>query len=174
MATASRLIEILKETAKRLESGATYRWTHQGRCNCGHLAQTITGMSPDDIHQIALTGEGEWRDHAQTFCENSGLAVDDLITQLLNAGLTIEELGHLEWLSDPEVLRWVPSAQLPLDYKRRSDVVAYFKTWAKVLAAEEELRRNPAANVELNGRPYVRRFRAETALDENPVSGRAA
>ncbi|MBV72395.1 MAG: hypothetical protein CMH52_13810 [Myxococcales bacterium] len=174
MATVSRLIEILKDTAKRLKSGATYRWTHQGRCNCGHLAQTITGLSPDDIHQIALTGEGEWRDHAQTFCESSGLAVDDLITQLLNAGLTIEDLGHLEWLSDPKVLRWVPTTQLPLDYKRRTDVVAYFETWAKVLAAEEELRRNPAANVELNGRQYVRRFRAETALDENPVSGRAA
>ena len=118
-------------------------------------------MSPDDIHQIALTGE-EWRDHAQTFCENSGLAVDDLITQLLNAGLTIEELGHLEWLSDPDVLRWVPSAQLPstTNADRRRGVP---RPGPKCLPPRKnyvEIRQP----MELNGRPYVRRFRAETAL----------
>ena len=37
-----RLIDALRATARRLEDGARYEWGHMGRCNCGHLAQTLT------------------------------------------------------------------------------------------------------------------------------------
>jgi hypothetical protein len=43
------LINALRETADRLEQGAHYEWGHMGRCNCGHLVQTLTWMSDYEI-----------------------------------------------------------------------------------------------------------------------------
>ena len=86
----------LRATAKRLRDGASYRWTHQGRCNCGHLAQTLTGLESRTIHEIAIRSEGEWADHVSEYCDTSGLPVNDLIKQMLSSGLTIEELGDCE------------------------------------------------------------------------------
>ncbi len=45
------LIEALRRTAARLATGAEYRWTHMGSCNCGHLAQTVTELcrERDDV-----------------------------------------------------------------------------------------------------------------------------
>ena len=174
MTTMNRLIEILTETAERLRDGAPYKWTHQGSCNCGHIAQTITGLNSDEIHRIALTGEGEWRDHAATHCASSGLAVDNLIASLLSVGLTIEALGHLEWLSDPAVTKWLPASRRALSHKQRDDVVLYLETWVQVLKADKLLRQDPNADILVNGFHYTRDFASEAALDVNPAAGRAA
>ena len=76
----SVLEEVLLKTIQRLSSKSKYQWTHQGNCNCGHVIQSVTGMSPGKIHNIALTGPGEWVDHAKKYCKTSGLPVDDLIS----------------------------------------------------------------------------------------------
>ena len=47
------LVTVLRETADRLESGDAYQWAHFGRCNCGHLVQTVTRLSPAEIHAVA-------------------------------------------------------------------------------------------------------------------------
>ena len=77
------LEEVLLKTIERLTLKSKYQWTHQGNCNCGHLIQSATGMSPGKIHNIALSGPGEWVDHAKNYCKASALPVDDLISQLL-------------------------------------------------------------------------------------------
>ena len=68
MAQASlRLIQALRETAARLERESTiYRWSQLAHCNCGHLAQTITGLSPSAIHEAAVRHRGDWAEQART------------------------------------------------------------------------------------------------------------
>ncbi len=42
MATPNKyLIKKIREAAGNIESGAPYNWGHVGKCNCGHLLQTI-------------------------------------------------------------------------------------------------------------------------------------
>ena len=43
------LIEAIRNTAKKLETGAPYQWGHMGSCNCGNLAQEITDLSEKEI-----------------------------------------------------------------------------------------------------------------------------
>lgn len=167
----------LRMTATRLRDGASYRWTHQGRCNCGHLAQTLTGLSEVEIHQIALRSEGEWADHVAEYCEVSGVPVNDLIREMLAFGLKIDELGDLERLSSPRVTRWLPRQRRYLDYRSREDVILYFETWAQVIEAEQQWHQNPNEHILINGKIFVM-YETPTeipmALDENPASGYVA
>lgn len=83
MAQASlRLVQALRETAVRLERESTvYRWSQLAHCNCGHLAQTITGLSPSAIHEAAARHRGDWAEQARTIAPaagSGGLSVVDL------------------------------------------------------------------------------------------------
>ena len=131
---SKRLIDALVVTAKRLDSGAAYSWGHLGKCNCGHLTQTLTGVSPDDIHRKALGRGGDWGDVSEDYCPTSGMPVDKLIQSLLAAGLQLEDIAHLEELDDPKVLRHVPQ-EFPrhLERNNREHAVAYFNAWALLL-----------------------------------------
>ena len=60
------LIGALRTTAERLANGAKYEWGHMGRCNCGHLLQTITGLTDYEIVQSIDFQLDEWTEHAQT------------------------------------------------------------------------------------------------------------
>jgi hypothetical protein len=68
MARASaRLVGALRETAARLErEDIVYRWSQLAHCNCGHLTQTITGLSPGAIHEAAARQRGDWAEQART------------------------------------------------------------------------------------------------------------
>lgn len=172
----------LRVTADRLRRGAPYRWTHQGRCNCGHLAQTITRLSGAAIHDAAVQSPGEWVDHAERYCATSGAPIDRLIRQMLEAGLDLDEIADLERLTHPAVLRHLPDSRRALDNRDRDDVVLYFETWAAVLDAEAtthhaRLLGRPAPTLYINDRPYVHREppeHLELPLDEHPAAGRAA
>ncbi len=135
------LIEALRTTASRLASGAEYRWTHMGSCNCGHLAQTVTRLPREEIHRLALQKAGDWGEQAleyspTEYCPASGYPIDHVIEALLGLGLTREDLWHLERLSDPNVLRRLPIGQRDLCCRERDDVVVYLRTWADLLEDE--------------------------------------
>lgn len=139
MATASPIIiEILRQTADRLEEGADYRWTHQGRCNCGHLIQTTTGLGAAEINQRAQTKPGEWSEHAVDYCPVTAHPLDDVIRALEEVGFSPNDLAHIEYLSDRHVSAATRehSKNRYLDYRDRDDVVLYFRTWADLLEAE--------------------------------------
>lgn len=136
------LIHALRVTAERLKTDAPYRWTHQGACNCGHLAQTVTRLSKAELHRMALQKAGDWSAHAVEYCPGSGYPVDHVIEQMLALGLTTDDIVHLERLSDPRVVaRLAPLA--PLDFRARAHVTAYLEAWADLLA--EQLPEKPAA-----------------------------
>ena len=143
MAKASgQLVTALRVTADRLDDGAAYPWGHHGQCNCGHLVQTVCHLQPRVIHAWALEaadGVGDWEVLANAYCPSSGHAIDGVIAALLDAGLTTDDLVHLERLDDVRVLdrlserggerRW-------LARNRRDDVIAYLRAWAALLDDE--------------------------------------
>lgn len=134
MATTSlQLIEALRNTARTLASSTHYQWGHMGACNCGFLAQEITKQRKEEIHSKAMERSGDWTEHLNDYCATSGLLFDDLISSLLAFGLDVEDLKHLERLSDGEVLRTLPLEKRNLQHNRKEDVIIYLSAWADLL-----------------------------------------
>ncbi|MFK7984864.1 MAG: hypothetical protein AB8I08_02460 [Sandaracinaceae bacterium] len=135
----SELIEALRTTAARLESGGDYRWTHMGACNCGHLAQTVTHLDRATIHRIALQRAGDWGEQAVEHCPASGLPIDHVIDRMLDIGLELSDIPRLERLQDPRVIRRLPFGQRELAFRKREDVTLYMRTWADLLDEQRAL-----------------------------------
>lgn len=134
----SHLIAVLRETAERLMQGDAYGWTHMGKCNCGHLVQTVTKLTPAEIHQYALQKPGDWAEQAVAYCPGSRYPIDLVFQTLIELGLTRDDLIHLERLSDPGILAQLPSQSRALDYRKRDDVVLYFQLWANLLEDQND------------------------------------
>ena len=134
MAKASiDLIKALRNTAQALEASPNYQWGHMGSCNCGFLAQEITKLNKAEIHGRAMQKYGDWNDQLNDYCPTSGLLMDDLITELMSAGLSIDDLKHLEKLSDTKVLQSLPAKDRYLEHNNKSHVITYIRAWAKLL-----------------------------------------
>jgi hypothetical protein len=132
------LSDALKVTAKRIGTGDRYQWTHMGACNCGHLAQTVTLNTPEELHLIALQRAGDWSEQTREYCPTSGYPLDYVIGALLELGATLQELRDLERLGDPTVLKRIPvERRRNLDHRRREDVILYMETWAKLLDTQQ-------------------------------------
>lgn len=131
------LIDALRRTARKVAQGAPYQWGHMGSCNCGNLAQELTRMTKDQIHQYAMQRYGDWNEQVADYCDTSQLPFDIIINQMTQAGLSLEDLKHLEKLDDRDVLRRLPVEQRFLKHNHRDDVVTYLNEWANLL--EERL-----------------------------------
>ena len=125
------LIQALLEAIDTLEAGAPYQWGHMGSCNCGHLARALTKRSQAEIHAAALRRAGDWGQQAIDYCPQSGLPLDFIITQMLDAGLTLNDIHALERLNDPEVLAHSPKRWM--SQNSREDLLLYLKTWVSLL-----------------------------------------
>jgi len=124
------LIGALRQTARRLSGDVSYQWGHMGTCNCGHLAQSITGLAGAEIHRSALVREGDWEQQAKDYCPTSGNLIDVVLATMFDLGLTRDDIRHLERLSDLHVLQRVGRH---LRFNNRHDVVLYMTTWADLL-----------------------------------------
>jgi len=127
------LISAMRRTANKLQTGAPYQWGHMGSCNCGNLAQELTQYSKAEIHHFAMRNHGDWNEQVNDYCATSGLPMDLLISDLLMHGLSIEDLKHLERLSDREVLKRLPAEHRYPEHNKREDVVRYLNAWADLL-----------------------------------------
>ncbi len=137
------VIQIIRDTAVEIQKSALYQWGHMGACNCGFLAQQVTQISKAEIHRRALQRHGDWNEQLNDYCPTSGLLFDDVISALLNAGFDIDDLKHLENLSDPLITRQIIT---PLSRNNKEHVVLYLKTWANWLE-EELIKDNSIADV---------------------------
>ena len=124
------LISALRRTAQRLATDVSYQWGHMGMCNCGHLAQAITGLPGAEIHASALIREGDWEQQANDYCPTSGNIIDVVLAAMFDLGLTRADVRNLEKLADLEVLR---RAGRHLRFNNRDDVVRYMNAWADLL-----------------------------------------
>jgi hypothetical protein len=106
-----------------------------GACNCGNLAQELTSLSKGEIHEYAMRGRGDWSEQVNSFCPTSAFPMDLLISELIGHGLSLEDLIHLERLTDQEVLAQIP---LPirhnLQHNRKDHVATYMEAWAFLLS----------------------------------------
>ena len=133
-------VEILKRTSARIELSNQYQWGHMGLCNCGFLAQEITHIRKEDIHSRAMERSGDWNEQLNDYCPTSGMLMDDIITQMLETGFGIDDLKHLENLSDPQILQHIPPNKRHLRRNEKGNVVHYLNAWRDLL--EQELRDN--------------------------------
>jgi hypothetical protein len=127
------LITALRQTADRIAGGARYEWGHMGRCNCGHLVQTVTDMSAYEIVKSIDFQLDEWTEHAKDYCARTGHKVDDLFMALQNVGFSYQDVIHLENLSDSRVLARLPGGKRHLRRNQIGDVTLYMRTLADML-----------------------------------------
>lgn len=106
-----------------------------GSCNCGNLAQTITSFSRAEIQKYAIEKRGDWSEQLIDYCPTSGLPMDMIIEKMINFGFSRQDLHHLEWLSDKQVLNKM--SIIFLNRNLKSDTILYMKSWANLL--EDEL-----------------------------------
>lgn len=165
---SAQLIVVVRQTAARLDlRDVTYRWSSFAYCNCGHLAQTITGLHPEEIQRRAMRREGDWacqaRDSASRrpfpefdfgdrpaldegawepedvgACPISGAPLDEVLAEMYELGFSPDDVGHLERLSDPEVRRRLGNNTEPFAHHRRDNVIAYLRAWADLLETRLE------------------------------------
>jgi len=137
------LIAAIERTVVNLNKGAAYQWGHMGACNCGNLAQELTKLSKAEIHSFAMQRYGDWNDQIMEFCPTSGYPMDLMIQKMLDFGLSLQDLSHLERLSDPEILAKIPEElRYKLSKNSKGDVVLYMQNWAKLLR-DNWLSQNP-------------------------------
>ena len=142
------LIAAIRRSSGNLKKGAPYQWGHMGGCNCGHLAQEITSLSKKEIHARALRSRsGDWNEQLIDYCPTSGLPLDEVICEMLNAGLEREDLMELEKLSNRAILARLPEDRKPLAHNKRDDVVLYLECWAALLEEEWLARTSKADEV---------------------------
>lgn len=129
-----RTLNTLNKAADLLELGTNYQWGHMGSCNCGHLAQAVTQLSKEEIHRIAMQGSGDWTDQINSYCENTGLPLDLIISELTQSGFSVEDLINLERLRDTEILNEIPiETRKELKYNQKADVIIYLRAWAALI-----------------------------------------
>lgn len=134
----TRLINSLRKTAQRLKSGAPYEWGHMGRCNCGHLIQTVMKMSDYEIVRSIDFELDEWTEHARHYCNDTRHKVDDIFYNLENIGFGYRDVMNMEYLSDPAVLEVLPGEKRFLRRNNKDDVILYMDTLADILEKENE------------------------------------
>lgn len=145
-----------------------------GSCNCGHLAQVLTQRSRAEIHRLALEKAGDWGQQAVEHCPVSGLPMDHILTTMMDAGMTDQDINDLERLASTRVRRSLGTEGRSLDYRRRSDVVTYMRAWANLLAEEQWGGLNaPAPEIDRLARAgEVRSERAATDTSPEPAHHR--
>lgn len=157
---SARLITALRETARRLEQSDTvYRWSKFAHCNCGHLAQTITGLAPRTIEAAASRRPGDWGEQARTVasrelldatadecafepesidvCNVTKRTMTEIVGALLAWGLEPVDVEALERLSDYAVRRRLGTSTIDYPHGERQNVIDYLRAWADLL--EERL-----------------------------------
>jgi hypothetical protein len=134
----TKLVQVLREAAQNLRSGAPYAWGHHGSCNCGHLLQVVTCLSKSEILEYVQSTQGEWTEIAEEYCAVSDAPVYLLISRLEKLGLTPTDIHNLEYLEDRQVLQNLPGGFRWLKRNVREDVIVYFETMASMLEKQLE------------------------------------
>ena len=138
----SQLINYLKQSIELLNQSKSYQWGHSGHCNCGHLAQVMTGKTYSELLKISQVREGDWSQQAEMYCDNSGIEIDNVIGLMLKSGLNIEDIEHIEYLSNPAILEKLPGGKKFLLRNSKENVILYFQGWISLL---EEMQTNNQA-----------------------------
>jgi len=113
------LITSLNIAIDALKNGTVlYDWTKQESCNCGVVAQAVLKVNKTDMRELWLETQNEvskhvrkdqkrehtWRDAVVHLCPITGEPLADVFKRLFEAGLTKEDIVHLEYMNNPAIL----------------------------------------------------------------------
>lgn len=116
-----KLISALKTVIYNLEIGSVnYDWTKTSQCNCGLVSQAILGAGSGELNVLLSPvinhfneqnpekykkGNPNWQEMVTERCPLTGEPMDVIFKMLYAAGMTREDIFHLENLSDPKILK---------------------------------------------------------------------
>ena len=128
-----KLIHALKKTADDLKKGCKYEWGHMGRCNAGCVVQNLMGKTDKQVVEMVGFELDEWSEHAKDYCNQTNSGADKLFDSLKTFGLGYQDIMHIEYLSDPNVLSMMPEYGKRLKKNNPDDVGNYLLAFAKNL-----------------------------------------
>ena len=128
-----KLITALTKTANDLEQGCEYEWGHMGRCNAGCLVQNLISKTDKQISNMFNNELDEWSEYAKEYCIGTNDNVQDLFDRLHSFGLSHQDIIHLEYLSDPNILNQMPENRRYLQKNNAQDVSDYMRCFAQQL-----------------------------------------
>jgi|ERR1700733_684153 len=144
-------IETLKATIINLENGMEYGWYNGSCCNCGVVATTILGKNSVinflNSPLIDPLERGAFSRYA--YCMTTNLPLPLVFLKLKDAGFSHQDLLHLEYLGNKEILDKMGQEQyirheqefvletISTSYKDRNNLISYLKAWVEILEEEE-------------------------------------
>lgn len=111
----TKLIDVLEKCIAALRAGSVgYNWHEQCSCNCGIVAQAITGKVHDkmkegylnkglvylEVNKIRCT----WSNLVKEYCPITGESLLEIFNLFYSYGISREDIVHLEYLSDKKIL----------------------------------------------------------------------
>jgi len=129
------MVEALRKAAKKIGK-EHYSWKDIGHCNCGNLAQVVTGKSGKEILKQGIKKHGDWEILTKLYRENSMYEIDHYIDSMIEIGFRLDQIAKLENLSDEKILN-----EIGVDLRRdkKEDVILYLNTWADMIERENKL-----------------------------------
>lgn len=117
---------------------AKYNWGNHATCNCGFLTRVITGSTVEHLTAVtqepamfssAKCGEATWGTLVGCIW-NPETAWGSVLRELRKAGLSNEDIHHLEYLSHPE-LRDPIWAAIKNSYQSAANLSVYCQRWSE-------------------------------------------
>lgn len=133
-------LEALKHAVGELKNGKDYDWLESHQCNCGIVAQSVTGMK-NTPHKLAVRGIGSW---GLSICGASGMPYYKVFQWLFDAGFTKKDIMNLEGLCDEKICG---EMGMPIRLNMcgtnegcndKNNLIAYLEAWIRIIEKEQE------------------------------------
>lgn len=147
----TNLITSLKTAITALEADTiNYNWEKQQSCNCGVVAQAVLKKTSSEILGSissmvnSVTREkqsGTWKNCVKNFCNITGESTQQIFKDLSEAGLSAQDICHLEYLENPAILK---KAKIrtgifnKMYFQKKSNLIKYLKAWVQILEQESK------------------------------------
>lgn len=109
------LINSLKIAINALKNDIIkYEWRDQDACNCGVVSQAVLNKSYQNLQKdtVPLFNvfrgsdiKPTWKNAVKHFCDITGKTKNKVLNDLFKAGLSPEDICHLEYLENPAILK---------------------------------------------------------------------
>jgi hypothetical protein len=135
-----------------------YEWNDRTRCNCGIVARQVMQTSAAELRKLLppIFDQGAfrptWVSMTEGYCSETGLTRNEVFARLFAAGLRFTDFAHLEELSHPRILaRMEPHRRTDrvVLRSRKSDVIAYLRSWASGIEEFHDHTRSQPARQEM-------------------------
>lgn len=165
-----KLIKSLKLAINALKNDTIfYDWTRQESCNCGIVSQAVLGKSSEIVSDLFQNVIGHldkkfeifnqgiddaskkkehcstWKDGVKFLCPIIGKSNIQIFDELTEAGLSKDDIVHLEYLENPAILRKSGIKKSKDYYRKKENLILYLTSWIKIL--EEGIQHKEGENL---------------------------